>query len=201
MIQCERSRGMMSVRRFCIVWAAACVVFPALILGQALAGKDDPDAKWDEVPRILDVQPYILNLKSVRKELKITPEQHEEFLRIDRELRDSEEETITRLQKTTKAMFEAVPRILKPEQIKRFKQVGRQMLGVLDESPGVGALIYPGIQGTLKLSDEQKARIKEIDEEAQKENEEAGKNGRSTDTEMQIRRPIHKTAMEKLCEF
>jgi hypothetical protein len=178
---------------------------------------DDPEAKWDETPRIREIQPYILvpkwesdgvtvrSLGCVLKELKATDEQCKELMKVDHEIRDKFEQGAERDREMTKAISDAAPRVLKPEQIKRFKQMSLQMLGgpLGGPFPGVGAFTYPEIQQRLKFSDKQQEQIKAIDDVAKKEYEDeqnkvfaAGGAWTLVDHFDHARR-IHKAALEK----
>jgi Spy/CpxP family protein refolding chaperone len=110
---------------------------------------------------------FLLNQKSVQEELKLSEEQVKkanELWEKQREsfqgLRDlSQEERRTKLQEAAKANDKAVAEILKPEQLKRVKQIALQQ-------QGARALANPEVAKTLNLSDEQKNKIQDIQSKA-----------------------------------
>jgi hypothetical protein len=145
--------------------------------------EDDADAKWPaDPPRILELQPYLLvprhdgqslTVGSVEKELQLSAKQVEELSKLHLELHKlhGDKEAAARARAWTQGLHDKLLQILEPQQIKRFKQVGLQMLGgpLGGTHPGVGALGYPEIQTQLKFSDKQKEQIKAIDAKARQE--------------------------------
>jgi hypothetical protein len=69
----------------------------------------------------------------------------------------------------TKAMHKKLPQILTPPQIKRFQQVGLQLLGIKSAFPSVGAMGYPEIQQALRLSEKQILALRSLNKEAKNE--------------------------------
>jgi hypothetical protein len=110
---------------------------------------------------------------SVEKELQLTDEQVEELSKLYLELQQlhGDKEAAERARAWTQGMHDRLPHILKPEQVKRFKQVGLQLLGgpLGGPDPKVGALSYPEIQRELRFSDKQREQVKAIDDKARKE--------------------------------
>ena len=112
----------------------------------------------------------LLGQKSVQDELKLSEDQvkkvNEGTLKMFGEfagLRQlSQEEQQKKMKELREESDKAVADILKPEQAKRFKQIHLQQLGVM-------AFSDDPIVKDLKLTDEQKDKIKTIQEEARKE--------------------------------
>jgi Spy/CpxP family protein refolding chaperone len=110
---------------------------------------------------------FLLQQESVQKELKLSEEQVKKIKELSekqresfRGLRDlSQEERRTKMQEAVKANEKAVGEILKPEQLKRVKQISLQQ-------QGARALSNPEIAKTLNLTSEQTDKIKKIQEEA-----------------------------------
>jgi Spy/CpxP family protein refolding chaperone len=117
----------------------------------------------------------LLSNKSVQKELKVTDEQAEKLNTFAREAmekqreqfqglgdlsQDERREKMQELAKTRAAeLRKGMDEILKPEQIKRFEEIQLQQAGA-------SAFLTPRVQEGLKLTDEQKTRLREISEEA-----------------------------------
>jgi RNA polymerase sigma factor (sigma-70 family) len=172
---------------------------------------DDPNAKWPaDPPRILEHDPYllvprddgsILSVGCVAKELKLTDKQIDEIRKLDRELSDllDDKGDVERRREYTKAMHKSLPQILTPSQVKRFQQVGLQMLGTQAEFPSVGAMGYPEIQRTLKLSDQQKDNIRLLNKAAREAwDEEVGAmGGIDVPRAFALATKIHNATMEK----
>jgi Spy/CpxP family protein refolding chaperone len=135
--------------------------------GQFVSGSDGPQIR--PVNLVQD--------KEVQEELKLTPEQvkkvkalfeemrqqvrkrMEDAEKLDPATQDDREKRFERRRKsvaavTTKAT-QALSQILSPEQVKRVNQIGLQRLGVL-------AFNDPEVQQELRLTPEQKGKLKEI---------------------------------------
>jgi Spy/CpxP family protein refolding chaperone len=117
----------------------------------------------------------LLSNKSVHTELKVTDEQAEKLNTLARETREKQREEFqnlgdlsqeerrekmrelasTRDAELNKAMGE----ILKPEQVKRFRQIQLQQ-------SGIAAFASPRVQEGLKLTDDQKSKLSEISQES-----------------------------------
>jgi RNA polymerase sigma factor (sigma-70 family) len=172
---------------------------------------DDPNARWPaDPPRILDHNPYllvprydgsVLSVGCVAKELKLTDKQIDDIRKLDRELSDLLEDKgdVERRREYTKAMHKSLPQILTPSQVKRFQQVGLQMLGTQAEFPSVGAMGYPEIQRTLKLSDQQKDNIRLLNKDARKawHEEVIAMGGIDVPRALALATKIHKATLEK----
>jgi hypothetical protein len=100
-------------------------------------------------------------VKKAEEALKRIREKHKTELAAARELPEDEgREKIEILTKTIiKEQMKAISDILSDEQVKRLKQVSLQALGEL-------AFNDPEIQNDLRLTDDQKQRIKKIQEDA-----------------------------------
>jgi Spy/CpxP family protein refolding chaperone len=113
----------------------------------------------------------LLSNKSVQKELKVTDEQTEklntlatETMTKNRErfagLADATpEERQSKMREAQAELHKSLDGVLKTEQVKRFKQIELQVGGLM-------AFNQPRIQEALKLTDDQKSKVKEIAEEA-----------------------------------
>jgi Spy/CpxP family protein refolding chaperone len=112
--------------------------------------------------------------KGVQQELKVDDEQAEKLNALAQELGEKQREQFQRLQdvpqderrdkmqEISQAMNadlrKSLDKVLKPEQIKRFEQIQLQQAGL-------SAFATPRVQEELKLSDEQKSKLREINEE------------------------------------
>ena len=119
----------------------------------------------------------LLSNKSVQKELKLTDdqiekagkaatEQREKMMEKFTELRDLEqaEQQVKRtalMKEMTAESKKVTDALLKPEQAKRFAQIQLQ-------TQGVGAYTNEDVQAQLKMTDEQKNKLKDIQAESQK---------------------------------
>ena len=115
----------------------------------------------------------LLSNKSVQKELKVTDEQAEKLNTFAREMMEkqreefqanrdlSQEERREKSRARTRAaeLVKGMGEILKPEQVKRFEQIQLQQ-------SGAGAFSSPRVQEGLKLTDDQKTKLREINEES-----------------------------------
>ncbi len=120
----------------------------------------------------------LLQNESVQKELKIDKDQAGKVAEAVKQVRDahrddfaklrdaSQEERRAKMQELTRTVSEetlkAVGTILKPEQVKRLKQIEIQQAGV-------NAFLRSDVQKALNLTDEQKQKIKAIAEESAQE--------------------------------
>jgi RNA polymerase sigma factor (sigma-70 family) len=182
---------------------------------QPQGNDDEPNAKWPaDPPRILEHDPYllvprhdgnILSVGCVAKELKLTDKQIDELWKLDRELSELLEDRgdAERRREYTKALHKKLPHILTSSQIKRFQQIGLQMLGTQAEFPTVGAMVYPEIQRTLKVSDEQKEAIRSLGKDARKEwdDEVNAMGGIDVPRACLLANKIHKATLAKALEL
>jgi Spy/CpxP family protein refolding chaperone len=110
---------------------------------------------------------FLLGQKSVQEELKLSDEQVKQVKELadkQREslqgLRDlSQEERQTKMQEAAKTNDKAISKLLKPEQYKRVRQIALQQ-------QGSRALSNEEVAKALKISEEQKDKIKEIQTKA-----------------------------------
>jgi hypothetical protein len=113
---------------------------------------------------------FLLGQKSVQEELKLSEDQVGKITQLaDKqqkargELQDlSREERQKKMQEQNQAAEKEVAEILKPEQLKRLKQITLQQRGVQ-------AVAQPEVAEALGLSSEQKEKLKTIQADAQKE--------------------------------
>jgi Spy/CpxP family protein refolding chaperone len=138
----------------------------------------------------------------VAKELKLTDEQttqlkeavakirenhKDDFAKLQDASREERREKTAELMKTISPETEkAVAGVLKPEQMKRLKQIEVQ-------TQGIQAFLKPEVQDALKLTKEQKEKVKDLDDNVKKSMEEAFKDGRGDRTKME-------EAMKKVAE-
>lgn len=120
----------------------------------------------------------LLGAKSVQEELKLTEDQIGKVKELAEKQRESfkelgklsREERRTKFEDSSKASNKAVAEILKPEQVKRLKQISWQQRGG-------AAMEDPEVAEALKLTDEQKGKIKTLREDTGKEMRELIKGG------------------------
>lgn len=113
--------------------------------------------------------------KSVQAEIKATEEQTSKLNTLAEELRgkqreafqgfqdlsqEERQEKMREFQKTVAAdINKGLAEILKPEQVKRFHQIQAQQVGVQ------GSAMTPRLADALKLTDDQKSKIRDINQE------------------------------------
>jgi Spy/CpxP family protein refolding chaperone len=156
---------------------------------------------------------FLLGQESVQKDLKLSDDQIakvKDFEQKRREalsgLRDlSQEERQKKMEEQNKADHKAIAEILKPEQVKRLKQIAWQL-------QGPQALANEEVSTALGLSADQKDKLKKIGddmrtqmrelfqagggEEARKKMEELRKN--TSDKMMEVLTPEQKTKLKEL---
>jgi Spy/CpxP family protein refolding chaperone len=141
----------------------------------------------------------ILTQKSVQEELKLSDEQVKKVTELREKqqesfqgLRDlSPEERRTKMQEMTKTQNEAIAKLLKPEQLKRAKQISLQV----QARTGLAFVLNnEEIAKELKITDEQKGKLDEIRTKMREEMQGLGfdEEGR------QKRQEIMKTTSEKV---
>jgi len=119
---------------------------------------------------------YLLTQKSVQDELKLSEEQVKQVKELQEKQRadrpnfqgGDREEIQKKMAERRKAENEAVAKILKPEQLKRVKQIGLQQ-------QGARALNNEEVAKALKITDEQKGKIREIQMKAFEEMRDVGR--------------------------
>jgi Spy/CpxP family protein refolding chaperone len=113
----------------------------------------------------------LLGMEKVQEELKITDDQKAQFTKITDKYKeematarkDMNREKITELRKAETEDFDkAIPTVLKPDQVKRLKQLEVQ-------AGGIRALSKEDVQTALKLTDDQKKSIKDSEDELRKD--------------------------------
>jgi Spy/CpxP family protein refolding chaperone len=142
---------------------------------------------------------FLLQQKSVQDELKLSEEQVKKIKELSdkqresfRGLRDlSQEERRTKMEEARKANEKAVAEILKPEQLKRVKQISLQQ-------QGARALANPEVAKTLNLTSEQTDKIKKIQEEARAARGERGQRGRLDEEARKKLEEARKATNEKI---
>jgi Spy/CpxP family protein refolding chaperone len=116
----------------------------------------------------------LLGQKSVQEELKLSDEQVKKIAELQEKQREvlqgfrdlSQEERRAKIQEMVKTQNEALAKILKPEQLKRTRQIALQQqvrLGL------AFVLANEEIAKELKITDEQKAKLEEIQSKARGE--------------------------------
>jgi Spy/CpxP family protein refolding chaperone len=120
----------------------------------------------------------LLQNEGVQKELKMSEDQVKKVQEVGKEIREKHQDDFAKLQELDQserqAKFQelmksineestkALAGVLKPEQEKRLKQISRQ-------AQGAQAFMDPEVQKALKITDEQKDKIKTITTDAGKE--------------------------------
>jgi hypothetical protein len=110
---------------------------------------------------------FLLTQKSVQEELKLSGEQVKMVTELQEKQRESfqglrdlsQEERQTKMQEITKVQNEAIAKILKPDQLKRAKQIALQQ-------QGPRAVNNEEVAKALKVTDEQKEKMREIQRES-----------------------------------
>jgi Spy/CpxP family protein refolding chaperone len=104
---------------------------------------------------------FLLGQKSVQEELKLSEEQTKKIQELSAKQRESfqglrdlsQEERRTKMEELGKANQKAIAEILKPEQMKRARQISLQQ---------PGAIANPEVAKALNITDEQKEKMREI---------------------------------------
>jgi Spy/CpxP family protein refolding chaperone len=142
---------------------------------------------------------FLLTQKSVQEELKMSDEQVKKVTELEakqreafRDFRDlSREERQKKFEEMAKANTKAIGEILKEDQLKRVKQISLQQ-------QGLRALANPEVADALKLTDEQKDKVKAVGEEARKEMQALFGAGLERDEARKKMEEIRKASDEKL---
>ncbi len=124
----------------------------------------------------------LLSNKGVQQELKVSDEQAKKLDTLAEETRSTQRENMAKLKDATKderqeklrtlgaetqtEIHKSLTEFLKPEQVKRFHQIQTQAAGVM-------AFSTPRVQKALNLTDDQKTKIREINEETMQAGREA----------------------------
>ena len=113
----------------------------------------------------------LINNASVQKEIKMTDDQVAKVKEMNEGLKDkrpqftkdgNREELAEKMTAYNKEVEKGIAGILKPEQMKRFKQIQRQQMYV-------GAFRDPEVVAALKLTDDQKEQLKTLGEDVGKD--------------------------------
>ncbi len=122
----------------------------------------------------------LLGQKSVQEELKLSDEQVKKVTELQEKQRESfqglrdlsQEGRRTKMQEITKTQNEALAKILKPEQLKRAKQIALQQ----QMRFGLGFVLNnEEVAKALKITDEQRDKIREIQRSAFEEMRDLGR--------------------------
>lgn len=106
-----------------------------------------------------------------------------------KDLRDlSPEERTTKMAEMNKDVYKELATVLDEKQVKRVKQISYQ-------AQGMRAFSSPEVQDAVKLTDDQKAKVKDIADEQQKDMRELFSGGRPDQTKMAA---LQKEGMEKV---
>jgi Spy/CpxP family protein refolding chaperone len=140
----------------------------------------------------------LLAQKSVQEELKLTPDQvkqGEELAAKQQEafrgLADlSQEERRQKMQEMQRKSQEDLAQFLKPDQLKRFRQISLQQ-----SFPQV-LLVNDGLAGQLKLTDDQKEKLRTMQQEAMEEMRNAFQGGFNEETRKKMTE-LQKTNRDK----
>jgi Spy/CpxP family protein refolding chaperone len=107
----------------------------------------------------------LLGSKQVQEELKLTDEQKDSIKTLAREMRPARGEgrpSPEEMQKRAEKIDKKLADILKPEQIKRYKEIRIQV-------QGPDAFLSPEVVKALAITDEQQKKVKDIIGESRKE--------------------------------
>jgi len=147
----------------------------------------------------------LLRNPGVQKELKVTDDQKEKLTKISADIREKHKDDLAKLrdlsqEDRTKLMKEiadeskkAYGEVLNADQMKRLHQIELQQRGVQ-------AFSDPEVQSALKLTDEQKDKLKTINEDARKEMQAAfqgGGQGGDREAAMKKLQELRKDTMDK----
>jgi Spy/CpxP family protein refolding chaperone len=144
----------------------------------------------------------LLDQKSVQDELKLSDEQIKKVKELSEKQRESfrgqrgqrgqrDAETRKKMEEARQATDKAVAEILKPEQLKRVRQISLQQ-------EGARSLSNPEVAATLKLTDEQMSKIKSIQEETRTARGERGQRGQRDEETRKKLEEARKATNEKL---
>lgn len=154
---------------------------------------------------------HLLHNPEVAQELKVSPEQAGKLREVAQQLRDKHKNAFQKLQdlqgderrqkqqELMKTIAEdsrkALPDVLKPDQVKRFKQIEMQ-------HRGVRAFMDPELHQSLKLTDDQKQKIHGVNEEFRKKVQElhqgVGDDPQKRAEALKKRAAMNKEVMEKI---
>jgi hypothetical protein len=145
----------------------------------------------------------LITQKSVQEELKLNEEQIKKANALSEQLGEKQRELFEslqdleppergkKIQEWNQANDKAVAEILKPDQMKRVKQISRQLAGVQ-------AFTSPEVASEIKLTDEQKEKIKEIQQQMFEQRREIFENTPDRAEAGKKMQELNKTAAEKV---
>jgi Spy/CpxP family protein refolding chaperone len=145
---------------------------------------------------------FLLDQKSVQDELKLSDEQIKKVKALSEKQRESfrgqrgqrgqrDEETRKKMEEARRAADKTVAEILKPEQLKRVKQISLQQ-------QGARALSNPEVESALKLTDAQISKIKSIQEETRTARGQRGQRGQRDEAARKKLEEARKATNDKL---
>jgi Spy/CpxP family protein refolding chaperone len=146
----------------------------------------------------------LLQNPDVQKELKITDDQKEKLTKISADIREkhkddlakardlSQEDRAKLMKEISDESSKAYSEVLSADQMKRYKQIQLQQRGA-------GAFSDPEVQQTLKLTDDQKSKLKTINEDSRKEMQEAFQSAQGGDRQAAQKKiqTLRKDTMDK----
>jgi Spy/CpxP family protein refolding chaperone len=168
----------------------------ALVLGLALGMASVAQAQRQR-PGGFGGGAFLLQNEGVQKELNITDEQKTKLKEAMEKVRDANKDIIDKgremtredREKLAKASNEAIGKVLDEKQVKRFKEIQLQ-------TQGAAALQNPDVQSKLKLSDDQKDKIKKINEESREKMRDLFGGGFNEETQKKMAE-LRKETLEK----
>ncbi|MGH7170567.1 MAG: hypothetical protein ACRELG_09850 [Gemmataceae bacterium] len=139
---------------------------------------------------------FLLGQKSVQEELKLSDDQVKQVKELQEKqrgsfqgLRDlSQEERVKKVREQREATQKAVAGILKPAQLKRVKQISLQQMGAF-------ALSTEEVAKALKITDDQKGKIREIQTKASEERRALGRGEESRAKREELRKATNEKVM------
>ena len=141
----------------------------------------------------------LLGQESVQKELKLSDEQVKKIQELGTKQREafqglrdlSQEERRTKMQELTKANDKAIGEILKPNQLKRARQIALQRQGAT-------AVLNEDVAKSLNITDDQKQKIREIQAKAREESQGAGFDEEGRKKREEVRKQTNEKVMALL---
>jgi hypothetical protein len=194
-----------------LIGAALALAAAALLVPAALAQQDQQrPRRGGQGGGMLS---RLFENKDVQKELKLTDEQAEKAQKVAKDVADKHKDDFAKLQdvpmeerfakmrelgqQVTDETIKDLSDTLKPEQIKRLKQIMLQMRVRSPFGGGVSVFLDPEVQKELKLTDKQKDDLKTMAEDARKEAQEIFQNAGGNRQEAgQKLRELQKEKME-----
>lgn len=140
---------------------------------------------------------FLLQNEGVQKELNISDDQKTKLREAMEKVREDNKDIIAKgrdmtredFEKLGKASNEAIAKVLDDKQMKRFRQIELQ-------AAGPRAFTLPEVQKNLKLTDDQKTKMKEISDDAGQKRRELIQGGFNEETRNKMTE-LNKETMEK----